>query len=91
MTVKLRPEQEQLVSEALNSGAYQNPDEVIGRALEMLAFQDRWLREHRDAIEAKISRGLQQLDRGEGIPGDVSRARLQKKKAAWQAKHKANE
>ena len=40
MTITLRPEHEQMISEALSSGAYQNPDEVIGRALEMLALED---------------------------------------------------
>jgi hypothetical protein len=30
-----------------------------------------------------IGEGLAQLDRGEGVPGDVSRARLQEKKAVW--------
>ena len=83
MTITLRPEHEQMISEALSSGAYQNPDEVIGRALEMLALEDEWLRENREAVHAKIARALAQLDRGEGIPGDVSRARLQEKKSGW--------
>jgi hypothetical protein len=34
-------------------------------------------------IHEQIGLGLAQLDRGEGIPGDQSRARLQDKKAAW--------
>jgi antitoxin ParD1/3/4 len=85
MTITLRPEHEQMISEALSSGAYQNPDEVIGRALELLALEDEWLRENREVVHAKIARGLAQLDRGEGIHGDVSRARLQKKKSAWLA------
>lgn len=32
--------------------------------------QDRWLLENRDAINAKIRRGIEQLDRGEGIRED---------------------
>lgn len=87
MTITLRPEHEQMISEALSSGAYQNPDEVIGRALEMLASEDEWLRENREAVKAKIARGLAQLDRGDGIPGEVSRARLQEKKSAWLAEN----
>ena len=87
MTIKLRPEHEQMVSEALSSGAYHNPDEVIGRALEILALEDQWLRENREAVNAKIARGLAQLDRGEGIPGDVSRTRLQERKSAWLAEN----
>lgn len=30
--------------------------------------QDRWLLENREAISTKIRRGIDQLDRGEGIP-----------------------
>jgi hypothetical protein len=36
-----------------------------------------------DELEALVAVGLSQLDRGEAIPGDISRARLQEKKAAW--------
>ena len=36
MPITLRPEHEQLIAEALRSGAYQSPDEVIKRALELL-------------------------------------------------------
>lgn len=35
MTITLRPEHEQLISEAMQTGAYGTPDEVIGRALEV--------------------------------------------------------
>jgi hypothetical protein len=31
MTITLRPEQEKAVAQAIESGAYQNPDEVISR------------------------------------------------------------
>jgi hypothetical protein len=30
--------------------------------------QDRWLAENSGAINSKIKRGIEQLDRGEGIP-----------------------
>ncbi len=68
MTITLRPDQERIFTQALSTGAYQNPDEVIQRALEMLNGQDQWLLENRAAVDAKIRRGLEQLDRGEGIP-----------------------
>jgi hypothetical protein len=38
---------------------------------------------HKKLAEAKIERGLAQLDRGEGIPGDKLRGRLEANKAAW--------
>jgi hypothetical protein len=33
---------------------------------------DRWLFDNREFINAKIRRGIEQLDRGEGIPGDIA-------------------
>ena len=43
-------------------------EELLGRLLETQEEQDRWLLENRTEIDAKIRRGLAQLDRGEGIP-----------------------
>jgi hypothetical protein len=45
-------------------------EEVLVRLLETQEEQDRWLSENHDVINAKIRRGLGQLDRGEGIPED---------------------
>lgn len=45
-------------------------EELLLRLLETQEEQDRWLTERRDAIDAKIRRGIEQLDRGEGIPED---------------------
>jgi hypothetical protein len=55
-------------------------EEVLVRLLETQEEQDRWLLENRDAINAKIRRGLDQLDRGEGIPEDQLDAYLAKLK-----------
>jgi hypothetical protein len=45
-------------------------EEVLLRLLETQEEQDRWLLENRDGINAKIQRGIDQLDRGEGIAED---------------------
>jgi hypothetical protein len=45
-------------------------EEVLLRLLETQEEQDRWLLENQEAINAKIKRGIDQLDRGEGIPED---------------------
>ncbi len=55
-------------------------EEVLVRLLETQEEQDRWLSENRDAINANIRRGLDQLDRGEGIPEDQLDAYLDKLK-----------
>jgi hypothetical protein len=54
-------------------------EESLGRLLDTQQELDRWLLENRDLINAKIRRGIEQLDRGEGIPGDVSKERLQQR------------
>jgi hypothetical protein len=56
-------------------------EEVLLRLLETQEEQDRWLTENREAINAKIRRGIEQLDRGEGIPEDQLDAHLAKLKS----------
>jgi antitoxin ParD1/3/4 len=81
MAIQLKPEQEHRIEEAVRSGAYSNPDDVIDRALEVLREQDEWLAANRESIDAKIHRGLEELDRGEGIPEQELDAYLQRLKA----------
>jgi Arc/MetJ-type ribon-helix-helix transcriptional regulator len=79
MSITLSPEQQRLVEEALASGPYGNPLEVIDRALEVLRKQNEWLRADRDEIRSAILEGAAELDRGEGIPDielDAYRERL---------------
>jgi hypothetical protein len=45
-------------------------EEALLRLLDTQEEQDRWLLENRAAINTKIRRGIEQLDRGEGIPED---------------------
>jgi hypothetical protein len=58
-----------------------NVEEVLLRLIETQEEQDRWLLENRQAISAKIRRGIDQLDRGEGVPEDQLDAYLAKLKA----------
>jgi hypothetical protein len=53
-----------------------NAEEALLRLLETQEEQDRWLLENRPAINAKIRRGIEQLDRGAGIPEDQRDAYL---------------
>jgi Arc/MetJ-type ribon-helix-helix transcriptional regulator len=70
MTIQLKPEQEHRIAEALRSGGYSTSDDVIDRALEVLHEQDEWLMANREANAAKIRTGIEELERGEGIPED---------------------
>jgi Arc/MetJ-type ribon-helix-helix transcriptional regulator len=81
VTIELKPEQEHRIAEALRSGAYQSPGDVVDRALEVLHEQDEWLMANRQMVDAKIRRGIEELNRGEGIPEDELDAHLQPLKA----------
>ena len=84
MTIQItRPEIEALIQERLHSGAFESVEDVLFDALEMQGEREAWLPENKEAINAKIERGLAQLDRGEGIPGDQLRKRLEADRAAW--------
>ena len=85
MTITLRPQQEQLIARAVQSGAYQTPDQVIDRALEMLRFEDELLHGDKDSIHQKIERAFGQFERGEFFTAEESRADMEKRKAAWLA------
>ena len=63
-----------------NPGRYKKLEEARQQLHTPHPFQ-----ENKEAINAKIERGLAQLDRGEGLPGDQLRARLAADKAAWLA------
>jgi len=45
-------------------------EETLRRLLETQEELDRWLLESRETINVRIRRGIDQLDRGEGIPED---------------------
>ena len=83
MTIQLTPEDEKLVQKRLQSGAFRSVEEVIHDALASQDAETVWLVENKEAINEKIARGIAQLDRGEGVSGEVARARLQQRKADW--------
>jgi antitoxin ParD1/3/4 len=88
MTIEItRPEIEAMIQQRLHSGAFESVEDVVFDALEVQKERDAWLQDNKEAIDEKIKRGLGQLDRGEGIPGDQLRARLEADKAAWRAEH----
>ncbi len=84
MPITLRPEHERLIDEALRSGAYQSPEEVIKRALELLRDRDVWLAENR----AKIEAGYATAQRGDLIDSDQVRAQMDQRKRAWLARQR---
>ena len=81
--ITLTPEQEKLVDQAVETGAYASSGDVLNQALELLRAQDEWLAENRVSIDARIQDAIAQLDRGEGISSDELEQRLAKRKEDW--------
>jgi antitoxin ParD1/3/4 len=84
MAIDLKPEQQRVIDLAVGSGAYQNPDEVIDQALEIIREQlelEDWMLEQRASVSAHIEEGFTQAERGELIDGDVAIAMLRKRRA----------
>ncbi len=82
MTIEIRDASlEARIKKQLQATGSNSVEEVLLRALDTQAEQDRWLLENRDEMNAKIRRGIAQLDRGEGIPEDQLEACLAKLKA----------
>ena len=69
------------IQKQLQATASGSVEEVLLRLLETQEEQDRWLLENRETINSKIMRGIDQLDRGEGIPEDQLDAHLAKLKS----------
>ncbi len=89
MNVSLTPELEALVQSKVQSGRYQSASEVIREGLRLLDVQDR-LREMQLAeVRQKIQTGIEQLDRGEGIPGNEAFAALKAKSLALRKSQKS--
>jgi Arc/MetJ-type ribon-helix-helix transcriptional regulator len=88
MIITLRPEHEHLIAEAMRTGAYQTPDDVIARALEMLHSEDEWLLDQKGTLEAKIERAFGQFERGEFLSAEDSRKDMEKRKGEWLAEHR---
>jgi predicted transcriptional regulator len=71
MNIEIRdPELEARLQKQVKSTGSASIEEVLFRLLETQEEQDRWLAENRATIDAKIRRGLDQLNRGEGVPED---------------------
>jgi len=82
MTIEIRDAKlEARIKKQLQATGSSTVEEVLLRLLETQEEQDRWLSENREAINAKIKRGIEQLDRGEGIPEDQLGAHLSRLKA----------
>ena len=63
------------IQKLLRASGSSSVEEVLLRLVETQEEQDRWFLENRTTVNAKIRTGIDQLDRGEGIPDDRARLR----------------
>ena len=78
-----------MIVRAIETGAYQSPDDVVGRALEVLRSEEAWLHENKAAIGDKIDRAFGQFERGEFFSSEQSKLDMEKRKAEWLREHHA--
>lgn len=79
MNIQIKPELEQIIQAQIATGRYTNPEDVISKALKLLLEWDEgyqnWVEETREKVDVAI----EQLDRGEGIDGDIVISQLRDK------------
>ncbi|MGH9400922.1 MAG: hypothetical protein ACRD2P_02305 [Terriglobia bacterium] len=84
MGIDLKPEQQRVIDLAVQSGAYQNPDEVLDQAFEIIREQlqlEDWMVGQRETVAAQIATGFAQADRGELMDGDMAIEMLRRHRA----------
>jgi len=79
MTIKLKPEQEKFIEEQIASGKYNSPEELVDKMFQVFgnlqSEYDEWVKETR----RKIEEGIESLEKGEGVDGEIVFARLRDK------------
>jgi antitoxin ParD1/3/4 len=79
MTILLKPEQKEFVEQQVALGRFRSEDEVLERALQLLAqtYQDYevWAED----VRMKVDEAQASIDRGEGVPLDVAMEQLRRK------------
>jgi antitoxin ParD1/3/4 len=81
-TIQLPPDVAASIQQKVESGHFPDAAEVMREAMHLLDEEERRL----DEVRARLQSGLDQLDRGEGIPfapeWSADRARIAMKRAA---------
>ncbi len=82
MNVSLTPELEKLVTEEVKSGRYKSASEVVREGLRLVRLREAKL----EALRRHLQEGVDELDRGEGIPAAKVFAEMNKKAKAMTRK-----
>ena len=80
MNISITPELEKFVEQEVKTGLYQSASEVIRAGLRRLKEdkerKPRFMVSSKAELEEKLLEGIEQLDRGEGIPAEQVFAEL---------------
>lgn len=79
MNIQLKPELEKIIEAQIATGRYSNPEEVISKALKLLLDWEQGYQQWVEETKQKVEVAIEQLDRGEGIEGEVVIERLRSK------------
>ena len=63
MSTQLSPENEQYLQNAVSMGLYHDRGEALDKAVELL--------KRRESLIHEVNRGIEKLERGEGVPFDI--------------------
>jgi antitoxin ParD1/3/4 len=77
MNVSLTPELEEFVSSKVKAGLYRSNSEVVRQGLRLLIERERMLEARLGELRAEVKEGLDQARRGELIPVEEIKKRLQ--------------
>ena len=84
MIIDLKPDQQRVIDLAIQSGAYQSPDEVLDQAFEIIREKldlEHLMIEQREAVAAQIATGFAQAERGELMDGEAAIEMLRQRRA----------
>ena len=79
MNIQIKPELEQIIQAQIATGRYTNPEDVISKALKLLLEWDKGYQNWVEETREKVDIAIEQLDRGEGIDGDIVISQLRDK------------
>jgi putative addiction module CopG family antidote len=85
MQLQVPPDLETLIKKRLSSGAYNDAEDVLRRALEAQDAEESLTDEERRALSAHIEEGYRQAESGELIDGEQARIEIQAMKEDWRS------
>ena len=88
MNVSLTKELEALVEKKVKNGFYRTASEVVRDALRLLEERDRLYQVRLRELRTQVKKGLDQLDRGEGVPFDLDALKQRLKKEVGRKKRR---